>query len=46
MPLINCKITLQLACSKKIILTAGTVANQVPKIQITGTKLYIPVVTL
>ena len=28
MPLINCEITLQLTCSKKSILAAGTVANQ------------------
>ena len=31
MPLINWKITLQLTCSKKSILAAGTAANQVPK---------------
>ena len=46
MSLINCEITLQLACSKKSILAAGTVANQVPKFTITDTKLYVPVVTL
>ena len=44
MPLISCKITLQLTCSK--ILVAGTAANQVLKFRITNTKLYIPVVTL
>ena len=45
-PLINCEITLQLTCSEKSILAAGTVANQVPKFRITSTKLYIPVVIL
>ena len=46
MPLINCKITLQLTCSKKSILAAGTAANQVPKFKTTDTKLYVPVVIL
>ena len=46
MPLINCEITSQLTHSKKGILAAGTVANQVPKFKITSTKLYVPVVTL
>ena len=46
MILINCEITLYLTCSKKSILAAGTVANQVPKFKITGTKLYVPVVIL
>ena len=46
MSLINCKIALQLTCSKQSILAAGTVANQVPKFKITGTRLYVPVVTL
>ena len=45
-PLINCKITIKLTCSKKSILAAGNVANQVPKFRITNTKLYDPVVTL
>ena len=44
--LINCEITLQLTCSKKSILVAGTTANRVPKSKITGPKLYVPVVTL
>ena len=39
MSLINCEITLQLTCSKKIILVAGSLANQVPKFRITNTKL-------
>ena len=46
MSLINSEFTLQLTCSKKSILAAGNVANQVPKFKITGTKLYVPVVTL
>ena len=41
-PLINCKLCLQLKWSKD---TAGTGANQVPEIKITYAKLYIPVVT-
>ena len=44
--LINCEIALQLTCSKKSILAADYVANQVPKFKITGTKFYVPVVTL
>ena len=39
MPLINCEISLQLTCSKKRILAAGTAANQ-------AANLYVPVVTL
>ena len=46
MPLINCKISLQLTCSKQIILVAGTAANQVTKFRITNRKIYVPVVTL
>ena len=37
-PLINCEISLQLTCSKKRILAAGTAANQ-------AANLYVPVVT-
>ena len=44
--LINWEILLQLPYSKKCILVAGTVANQVPNFRITNTKLYVPVVTL
>ena len=46
MPLINCKISLHLTCSKQVILVACTAANQVPKFRITNTKIYVPVVTL
>ena len=35
-----------MTCSKKIILAAGTAANQLPKFRITNTKPYVPVVTL
>ena len=45
-PLINCEITFQLTCSKKSFLAASTIANQVPKLKITGTKLYVPVTIL
>ena len=45
-PLINCEITFQLTCSKKSFLAASTIANQVPKRKITGTKLYVPVANL
>ena len=40
MPLINCKITLKLICSRINVLVAGTAANQVPKLRITDAKLY------
>ena len=46
MTLINCKIILQLTCSKKSILVAGTAANQLPNFRVTDTKVYFPVVTL
>ena len=45
-PLINYKITLQLICSKKSIVAAGTAAKQEPTFRTTDTKLYVPVVTL
>ena len=41
MPLINCEINLQLKWPQKCILVAGTAGNL-----ITGTKLYVPVITL
>ena len=46
MPLINCEISLMLTWSKDCFLVAATIANQVPKFTITGTKLYVPVATL
>ena len=46
MPLINCKISLQLKWSKNCILVAGTAANQKPYFEIIDRKIYVPVVTL
>ena len=46
MALINSAISLQLKWSKSCILVAGTASNQKPYLEITGTKLYIPVVTI
>ena len=46
MSLISCEITPQSTCSRKTILVAGTAANEVPKLRITNTKLFLPVVTL
>ena len=46
MPLINCKISLQLKWSKDCILVAGVAANQELKFEITDTKLHVPVITL
>ena len=45
MPLINCKISLQLPCSKKSIIVAVTAANQVQHFRTTDTKLYVPVIS-
>ena len=46
MPLINCKVCLQLKWSKYCILVADTAANQNPEFKLIHTKLYVPVVTL
>ena len=46
MPLINSEIILQLICSKKSILVAGTAANPIQKFKITDAKLYAHAVTL
>ena len=45
MPLIDCEISLHLKRSKKCFLLAGTAAKQVPEINITDTKLYVPIIT-
>ena len=45
MPLIDCEISLHLKRSKKCFLEAGTAAKQVSEINITDTKLYVPVIT-
>ena len=46
MPLINCKVCLQLKWSKYCILVADTAANQNPEFKLIYTKLCVPVVTL
>ena len=46
MPLINCKISLQLKWSRNSVIEAGTANNQYPTFQISDTKLYVSVVTL
>ena len=46
MPLINCEINIILKWSEDWILISGCIDNQVPKFEITDTKLYVPVVTL
>ena len=46
MLLINCEISLMLTLSKNCFLMAGTLENQNPTFAITGTKRYVPVVTL
>ena len=38
MPLINCESSLQLKCSKKFILVAGTVANKVSEFKVNNIK--------
>ena len=43
MPLINCEVNLILTCSKDCVITNSTGEG---KFAITGTKLYVPVVTL
>ena len=47
MPLVNCKIDLELTCHKDcIISSANAAANRVVSFMITDTKLYVPIVTL
>ena len=46
MPVINCKINIDLNWSKKCVILATNVANQVTIFSVTDTKLYVPVVTL
>ena len=45
MPLISCKINLQLKWSRKCIIIAGTANNENPTLQVNDTKVYVPVVT-
>ena len=44
--LINCETYTQLIWSKKCFIVAGTVANQIPELEVTDAILYVPVVTL
>ena len=46
MPLVNCKISLQLKWSRNCVIEAGTANNQYPTFQISDTTLYVSVVTL
>ena len=46
MPLINCEINLTFTWSEDCLLIYGDVDNQVPKFEITETKLYVPDVKL
>ena len=47
MPLVNCKVDLQLTWTKDcIISSANAAANTVVSFKITDTKLYVPIVTL
>ena len=46
MSLINFEINLILNWSANCVITEADVANQNPTFEITGTKLYVPVVTL
>ena len=46
MPLINCEINLILTWSTNCVIVSTNIANQNATIQITDTKLYVPVVTL
>ena len=45
MPLINCKIHLELNWTKNCVITTGNNANKTT-FQITSTKLYVPIATL
>ena len=46
MPLINCEVNLILTWSENCVIVSTDVACQKAKFAITGTKLYVPVVTL
>ena len=46
MPLINCEVELILTWSKNCIIICTNIDDQIPTLTITGTNLYIPVVTL
>ena len=44
MPLITCKVNLILTWSEECVIIYTNVANQNPTVEITETKLYVPVV--
>ena len=46
MPLINCRINLDLNWSKNYVIVGTNVADKAATFSITDTKLYVPVVTL
>ena len=46
MPLINCEINLILTCSANCVIVYTNAGNQGAPFEITGTNLYVPVVTL
>ena len=46
MPLINCEVNLILIWSSTCVLIATNIPNQIATFVITGTKLYVPIVTL
>ena len=46
MPLVNCEISLILTSSENWKLIYGSIDDQVPNFAITGTKFYVPIVTL
>ena len=45
-PLINCEVNLILTWSSDCVINYTNVANEVPIFAITGTNLYVPVITL
>ena len=46
MPLINCEINLILTWSSTCVIVSTNIANQAATLEITDTRLYVPVVTL
>ena len=46
MPLVNCEISLILTSSENCKSIYGSIDDQVPNFAITGTKFYVPIVTL
>ena len=46
MPLVNCEISLSLTWSEDCKLIYGSTDDQVPNFTITGTKFYVPNITL